>query len=77
MPHLAEEAALMMSNLIPFLRYKYGDGVLHYFTAEAKAAASEDKWDPEQGRVISGIDTNAELEEEMDTIGFIEAKKNY
>ena len=35
MLHLAEEAAIMMSNLIPYLKYKHGEGVLHYFTAEA------------------------------------------
>ena len=73
MPHIEEEAELMMSNLLPFMRYKYGDDVLEYFTASAKELSMDDKWDPVTQRVICMVDINAEMEEEDDELGFKEA----
>ena len=75
MPHIEEEAELMMTNLLPFLRYKYGDGVLKYFTSMAVEESKDDRWDPVQKRVICSVDTNAELDDADDILGFAEAKK--
>ena len=75
MPHIEEEAEIMMSNLLPFLRHKYGDGVLKYFTSAAIEESKDDRWDPVQKRVICTVDTNAELDDDDDTLGFAEAKK--
>jgi len=36
MPHLAEEAEIMLNNLIPFLQHKYSNEVSLYFTKTAK-----------------------------------------
>ena len=47
MPHIQEEAELMMSNLMPYLQNKHGDDILVYFTEEAKQMAMEDRWDPD------------------------------
>ena len=75
MPHLEEEAELMMHNLLPYMRHVYGDDVLPYFTSTVKEIAKDDRWDPIENRVICAIDTNAELEDEDDSLGFTEAKK--
>ena len=75
MPHIEEEADLMMSNLLPYLRHIYGDDILPYFTAEAKEVSMEDKWDPVNKRVICMVDTNAEIEDDEDVLGFDEARK--
>ena len=73
MPHIEEEAELMMSNLLPFMRYEYGDEVLEYFTSTAKELSMDDRWDPVTKRVICTVDTNAELDDEEDELGFDEA----
>ena len=75
MPHLEEEAELMMNNLLPYLRHVYGDDILPYFTSATKDIALDDKWDPVENRVICAIDANAEMDEEEDILGFNEAKK--
>ena len=75
MPHIEEEAELMMSNLLPFMRFKYGDEVLEYFTSTAKEISMEDKWDPVANRVICSVDTIAEMDDEDDELGFDEAIK--
>ena len=75
MPQIEEEAKLMMNNLLPYLRHEYGDGVLAYFTSEIKELSKDDKWDPVQKRVICAVDTNAEMEDDGDELGFAEAVK--
>ena len=75
MPHIKEEAEIMMSNLLLFLRHQYGDGVLKYFTSIAIEQSKDNRWDPVQKRVICAVDTNAELEDTDDTLGFEEARK--
>ena len=75
MPHLEEEAHIMMSNLVPYLKFVYGKDVLKYFTSVAKDAAADDVWDDENKRVICTVDENAAIEDEDDFIGFKEAKE--
>jgi len=43
MLYLTEKAELIMKNLILFLKHKYSNKVLHYFTEKAKLDAIEDK----------------------------------
>ena len=45
---LAEEAKIIIYNLILYLWHKYGDEVLLYFTEEVKQEVKEDKWDKEK-----------------------------
>ena len=75
MPHLAEEARIMMGNLIPYLRFKHGDGVLDYFLEEDRIDAKDDTWDDENKRVICTTDENMDIEEKEDGIGLDEATK--
>ena len=75
MPHLAEEARIMMGNLIPYLRHKYKDGVLDYFREEDKMDAKDDTWDDVHKRVICATDKHMDIEEQEDGIGLNEATK--
>ena len=43
MPHLAEEAELMMQNLLTYLRHIHKDDILLYFTEEANKDVKDDK----------------------------------
>ena len=72
LPHLVEEAELIIHNLLPHLRHKHGDEVLLYFTEEAKAEAWDDGWDAAQNRVACA--TYAFLEEDLQNdIGLTDA----
>ena len=75
MPHIEEEAYLLMNNLMTFPRYEYSEDVLKYFTSTAKSLSIDDVWDPDQKRVICTVDTNAEMEEEEEKLGFDKALK--
>jgi hypothetical protein len=66
MPHLADEAEIMMQNLLTFLRHKYGDDILLYFTKEAKEEAQGDKWNSKNNRVLCATDKF--IEEDIDDI---------
>ena len=71
MPYLADEAELMIHNLILYLRYKHDNKVLLYFTKEAKQEVKEDGWNETSNRVIFVMD--AFLEEEIeDNIGLLD-----
>lgn len=76
MPHIEEEAFLMMNNLIPYLKWKYkSDDVLLYFTEAEKEGAKHDKWDEATKRVVCLVDENAEnFEDDVDDVGYSEAK---
>ena len=69
MPHMEEEATMMMHNLIPVLAYHHGDKVKKYFYPEAVAAAKEDYWDDKLKRVVCNSDLNMDAEDEEDSIG--------
>ena len=72
-PQLVQEAEIMMNNLIPFLKHKYGEEVLLYFTEEVKQEALEDRWDDINKRIICAIDEC--LEEDLeDDIGLVDAQ---
>ena len=45
MPHMEEEATIMMKNIIPVLIFKYGYDMKTYFFPEAVEAAKDNYWD--------------------------------
>ena len=69
MPHMEEEATLMMHNLIPVLKFTHGDTIEDYFYPESVEAAKNDRWDDEKKRVVCDTDINMEEAEEADDIG--------
>ena len=42
MPHVVNEAELMLNNLLPYLRYMYREDVLALFMEDAKKEVKED-----------------------------------
>ena len=75
MPQLAEEAQMMLRNLIPFLRYKYSDKIDIFFKADALQSAEGATWDPELKRVVCQADSNLDklCDIEDDGLGLQEA----
>ena len=73
MPHIEEEAYLLMNNLMTFPRYEYSEDVLKYFTSTAKSLSINEFWDPDQKWVVCTIDTNTGMKEEEDELGFDKA----
>ena len=72
-PYMAEEAEIILKNLILYFQYKYGEEVLLYFTESVKKEAQEDNWDEKNQRVVYPTDLYIE-EEEEDKVGFKEAQ---
>ena len=75
MPHLAEEAHIMMGNLIPYLWLKYKVSVLDYFREEDRLDAKDDIWDDVNKCVICTTDTNMDIEDKDNGIVLDEATK--
>ena len=73
MYHLTKEAELIIKNLILFLKYKYGNEVLYYFTEKAKLDTTKDEWGSELKYINYKSDRYLE-EEFKDEIGLDEAK---
>ena len=73
MPYVAKEAEFMLNNLLIYLKYKYRDRVLEYFTDTAKKEAREDRWDEKNKRIVCTTDLYNKKEIE-DILGFEEAK---
>lgn len=51
MLHIAEEASMMMNNLILYLRHTIGEEIYPYFHSKVVKAAECLTWDPENHRV--------------------------
>ena len=75
MPHLRNEATMMMNNLLPYLRFKYGKIVNKYFTQEAIDINANVTWDDEHKCVRSTVEDNVAEEEDDDFIGLGMAMK--
>ena len=73
MLQLAQEAEIMMNNLIPYLKHQNGEKVLRYVIEEAKQEAEKDGWNKENKRVICATDEFLEKELE-DNIGLIDTQ---
>ena len=76
MPHLRVEGSIMIRNLLPYLRFKYGPEVEKYFTQECVDANEGVVWDDVNKCVISTIETNLKDDDgEDDFIGLDMALK--
>ena len=73
MPHLSEEASMMMHNLIPYLKHVDGDVVEPYFSPEAVEVAKNYTWDEENHQLVCPTDVNMAVEEDQDPFGLSDA----
>ena len=73
MLQLAQEAEIMMNNLIPYLKHQNGEKILRYVIEEAKQEAEKDGQNKENKRVICATDEFLEKELE-DNIGLIDTQ---
>eukprot|EP00978_Attheya_sp_CCMP212_P006764 scaffold15690_cov16-Attheya_sp.AAC.1 len=55
-PDVRIDAQIMINNLLPMFRHKYGDNIAGCFEPSAVAAMAELTWDPDTGRVTSPSD---------------------
>jgi hypothetical protein len=70
-PDVRIDAQIMINNLLPMFRYKYGDNIARCFEPSAVAAMAELTWDPETGRVTSPSDNVIDAQETEDAaLGF-------
>ena len=58
MPHLCCEGAMMVQNLLPYLRFHHGPEVERYFTKDCIKANVGIEWDEENKCVKSEIESN-------------------
>ena len=80
MPHMEEEANVMIHNLIPVLIFKYREDRRAYFFPEAGEAANDDYLDDTLNIVMCNTDKNMAEAEESDAIGLniaLEFSKKY
>ena len=47
MPHLRQEATMMLNNLLPYLRFKYSPAVESYFNQDTIDTNKNVEWDDE------------------------------
>ena len=66
LPELESEARLMISNLLPYLHYHYGEIASKCFTPSAVERLTDCKWDPEAGTIIGAYDEEINYLEESD-----------
>lgn len=70
MPHLRQEATMMINNLLPYLRFKHGSTVESYFSQETIDCNRHVTWDDVNKRVKSTVEDNLnEDDEDEDFIG--------
>ena len=76
MPHLQCEGAMMVQNLLPYLRFKHGKEVEAYFTQECIDANVGIEWDDDNKCVKSEIENNlTDDSQDADLIGLNQALK--
>ena len=73
MPHLAEEAVMMMHNLIPYFRHHHGSDVENYFLSDAVQASQSLEWDEENHCVLCPTDANMDTADDVDPFGLKDA----
>ena len=69
MPHVADEAMMMIRNLIPYFRDTKDNCIESYFEMEAVTAAKNYKWDTDKNCIICQSDVNMEADEDTDIFG--------
>eukprot|EP00978_Attheya_sp_CCMP212_P028746 scaffold100207_cov40-Attheya_sp.AAC.1 len=65
-PDVRIDAQIMINNLLPMFRYKYGDNIARCFEPSAVAALAELTWDPDTCRVTSPSDNVIDAQETED-----------
>ena len=66
LPELADEARMMISNLVPMMKHSYGDQILKLFSISAIERMEGCQWDPDNEVVIGLFDEEIEYLEEAD-----------
>ena len=74
MPHLADEAIMMMHNLLPYFRHLHGEAVEQYFLPEAVQASRSLEWDEDNHCVLCPTDENMATAEDVDPFGLEDAR---
>eukprot|EP00978_Attheya_sp_CCMP212_P035389 scaffold153739_cov90-Attheya_sp.AAC.1 len=70
-PDVRIDAQIMVNNLLPMFRYKYGDNIARCIEPSAVAAMAELTWDPDTCRVTSPSDNVIDAQETEDAaLGF-------
>ena len=77
LPELESEARLMISNLLPYLHYHYGDQATKCFTPSAVDRLTDCKWDPEAGSIVGAYDDEITFLDESDLMAqYISSKSD-
>ena len=71
--YLVQETELIMKNLLTYLRHKYREEILLYFTDTAKEEVQGDKWDSKNNQIIYVTSKFIE-KEDLDDIRLLEAQ---
>ena len=66
LPELESEARLMLSNLLPYLHYHYGDQATRCFTPAAVERLDDCKWDPDAGSIVGAYDDEIDFLDKSD-----------
>lgn len=73
MPHLADEASMMLNNLIHCLQHTVWYAVESYSYPEVVVPTISHAWDEENHRVICSIDQSMDAEDEVDLLDLVNA----
>ena len=66
LPEMANEARMMISNLVPMMQHAYGEEVLQLFSTSAIERMDGCQWDPEKEMVIGMFDEEITYLDEAD-----------
>ena len=69
LPHLESEARMLVSGLVPYLQFHFGNYINKYFSEEAVEEMKDATWDPKNQCVISSSDGVIDCAIEDDEIG--------
>ena len=66
LPELESEARLMISNLLPYIHYHYGENATQCFTPSAVERLADCRWDTEAGSIVGTYDEEINYLDESD-----------
>ena len=76
LPELESEARLMISNLLPYLHYHYGETTKNCFTPSAVERLTDCSWDPEARTIVGAYDEEINFLDESDLMAQYIASKD-
>ena len=76
LPELESEARLMISNLLPYLHYHYGDISKQCFTPSAVERLDDCQWDPTTGTITGAYDDEINFLDDSDLMAQYISSKN-